>query len=286
MIHKLTDNEAVKFIEEVGINGKEYKVPDGANIFGEVEVIQRSFSSGKPIFTKTKGHNDLLVTGSVYMSEKLNGMRSSFRTVPVDVQLGVHRAEDVVLTSENIANERICGIMVGEGGCASNYDEVYKVNRASTHVPGMIPFRVVPQNNDLTGTEREKYFLRTVQGGYVYYYGKRFNTEQEINVMYEDGTAVPIDIDATTTNKFIKIFTKYSITINSNEIREYYKITQGSTRLSRVNSCGLIAGFPGLNNRGEEEFFNVRTLTTFNMENHALKDSESKIDIIYRVHIQ
>ena len=107
------------------------------------------------------------------------------------------------------------------------------------------------------------------------------------DVFYEDGTVVPTNVGDTTVDKFIRVYTTYRFTVNKYDIREYFKITQGSTMKSLINSAGLIAGYNGGNAvDGYPEYHNVRGITTLNMENQELKDSESKITFIYRLFIQ
>lgn len=59
-----------------------------------------------------------------------------------------------------------------------------------------------------------------------------------------------------------------------------------STVNSKVNSAGLVAGYPGTGADDLEEFFDVTQLTALNFENQALKDSESMITFIYRMNIR
>lgn len=278
-------NDHIRVYDEADVNGQRIE-GHGADIIGSVEIIYQSKKNGKAVFTRNLYKNDLLVTGAVFMSEKNNNMRSTFQTVPLDLELGVHTNDEIVVDHTTIANEKICGLMIGNGGCGDTYNTVYKVNRASRSVPGMIPFRVVPVDKDLDPTDREKYFLRAIKGDYVYYYGKKFDIDREINVQFEDGTTVPTDVDTTVVNKFIKTFTKYRVTVDQRDVREYFKITQGSTLRSLINSIGLVTGYPGLAADNFEEFFNVRGTTTLNMENQELKDSESTITVIYRLFIQ
>lgn len=278
--------ENVRVFDEANVNGKLVHTPHQADIIGEVEVIYESKTDGKAIFTRTIRRNELLVTGAVFMQEKINNERSTFTTVPLDLELGVHTADEINVVQDTIGNELICGVMVGNGGCADTYNMVYKVNRAARSVPGPIPFRVVPVDNDLRESERVKYIMRAVKGDYVYYYGKTFDIARKINVQYEDGTMVPTDVDTTVVTKFIKCFTEYRCTVEGSDIREYFKITNGSTLRSLINSIGLITGYPGTGVDGHTEYFNVRGLTALNMENQELKDSESTITVIYRLFIQ
>ena len=280
---------ATDALYEVDEGGKRLlaKAAADKNIIGEVEILYESKHSGKAMFTRSIRNNELLVTGSVFVSEKINGFRSKFLTTPIDVELGVHAADQVDTSSAQVQNEIVCGLMVGNGGAGDTYNTVNKVRRANRMVPGVIPFRVVPLTADLTGTERAQYILRRERGDYAYYYGKRFDADPTITVAYEDGTIVPTTVgDNASSTKFIRIYTTYRITVGKNDIREYFKITQGSTMRSLINSAGLITGYQGATAAGNVEFYNVRGMTTLNMENYELKDSESTITYIYRLFVQ
>ena len=188
-------NDHVQVADDLLVNDK-YLKGEASDVIGDVQVIFESKKNGKVVFTRTlRNHNDLLVTGAVFLSEKANDMRSTFKTVPLDLELGVHSVDQIEVTQKTISREKIAGIMVGNGGAGDTYNTVYKVNRAARSVPAPVPFRVVPVDQDLKDTDRAKYFMRVVKGDYVYYYGKRFDLEREINVMFEDGTTVPVDVD-------------------------------------------------------------------------------------------
>ena len=261
-------------------------------IIGEVEVVYKSKRTGKAVFTRSTELNDLLVTGAVFLSEKVNNIRSTFKTTPIDLELGVHTTEQIDTTSKTVPMEKIIGIMVGNGGCGDTYNTVHKVHRTDRTVPGMLPFRVVHINSDLTGDTRRRYLLRVVKGDYVYYYGKKFTVDGEINVQYEDGTVVPTNVDVIgdSNGKYIKTFTKYVATIDETDIREWFKLTQGSTLRSLINSVGLLTGYSGdasdsaVKGGNIEEVFNARMMTTLNMENCELKDSEATITFIYKLY--
>lgn len=282
-MHTLKDN--VKVVDRVDLSTGSSFTGSGSEIIGDVEVLYRS-KHGSTMFTrKIHRHNDLLVTGAVFLSEKANNKRSTFITVPLDQDLGVHTADQIKVDATTLGSEQICGFMVGNGGAGDTYNTVNRVVRTARSVPGIIPFRVVPTSNDLSDTDRAKYLLRVVKNDYAYYYGKTFDIEREINVQFEDGTVVPTDVDTTVVTKFVRTFTKYQAVITGADIREYFKITQGSTLRSLINSIGLITGYPGTSIDGAPEYFNVRGLTAMNMENQELKDSESTITVTYRLFI-
>ena len=109
-------NDHIRVYDEADVNGQRIE-GHGADIIGSVEIIYQSKKNGKAVFTRNLYKNDLLVTGAVFMSEKNNNMRSTFQTVPLDLELGVHTNDEIVVDHTTIANEKICGLMIGNGGC-------------------------------------------------------------------------------------------------------------------------------------------------------------------------
>ena len=143
--------------DELWVNGTLAAHGSPHEVIGEVEIIHTSKHTGKTIFTRKLRRNDLLVSGAVFLSEKVNNMRSTFLQTPIDMELGVHRIEDIDRTSASVPLEQICGIMVGNGGCGDTYNTVHKVHRTDRVIPGMLPLRVVPIGKDLEGSTRMRY---------------------------------------------------------------------------------------------------------------------------------
>ena len=296
---------------------------DPHEIIGEVEIVYRSKRNGKAVFTRNLRRNDLLVTGAVFLSEKVNQIRSNYLPTPLDVKHavlcpdGVNRHDlntrftlngsSYTMTSVGmVPYERVCGIMVGRGGCGETQNQIHRVYRTDIEVPGIIPFRAIcltDGQEDLAGDERKLYFMRTEETindkKYICYYGKRFLVDREINVQWEDGTVVntSTNIPGNDRGKLVKTFTKYTTSISSKDIREYCKAVEGSTIHSIVNSLGLLTGFPinpGTNEvftpqseegyEGAYEFAMVRGKTTLNTENYPFKDKDSTMDITYRLY--
>lgn len=260
-----------------------------SEIVGEVEIISRS-RFGRARFTKTtKQHNELLIGGANFFSEKANNMRSTFAPVPIDVELGIHKNEDIEATVDTLKAEYICGMTIGIDGCVNTYNTVKPVLTHSRVVPGMIPFRKMKLEEEVLLDEetRAKYFLRVVDNaGYVSYYGKRFDSVPVIYNLFEDGTAIPSNIATVAEPKAMKHYTQYLLTVEGVDVREYFKILDRSTANSKISSAGLVAGYVGTGSDGLEEFYDVRQITTLNFESQALKDSESMLTFIYRMNIR
>lgn len=267
-------------------------------IIGEVEMMRYSSVDNEEIIKRTIDYNDLLLNGAVFMTEKNNNRRTTFRPTPLDVDLGVHRLDEITVNNETIKDEMIIGIVFGIGGCSESYREVKPVQRHHKCVPDIVPCRTVPVERDLNTLDRAKYFLRTEKtiGGrqYACYYGKKF-TDDALKVVFEDGTDVPHDVDLTPNPKFIEAFSEYNGMVGREDIREWFRLTTGSTKTSRINSVGLVTGYPILVQQGEGEdslgnknpdiyeYGNVRCITTLNIEDQYLKDSASTIHFTYRL---
>ena len=79
---------------------------DPHEIIGEVEIIYKSRHNGKRVFTRKLGKNDLLLTGAVFLSEKVNGIRSTFKTTPIDLELGVHAIEQIDTSATTVPMQK------------------------------------------------------------------------------------------------------------------------------------------------------------------------------------
>lgn len=258
----------------------------GMSMAGKVKIIGRDHK-GRVLFTKTED-NALLINGATYILEKINNRRSRFAPPPLDVQYGSHQQADVTVDTTTLSQEYVCGMVFGVGGCTNTYNTVRPVLRNALTVPEMVPIRMVPAAEDFTGDERNKYFLRrtTFVGGveYAMYYGKVFDMDPRIDIVFESGDDIPDDVYKYDDPGFLFSFTNYTLTVDSNDIREYFRINDGNTSMSRINSIGLVAGYPVVNDLGHTEFYNVRCLTTVNTESLELKDSLSTIQVIYDWH--
>lgn len=260
------------------------------------DVIITNKQNGKPLFTQTL-KNQTLVVGDVFLVEKAINERSNYETVPLDVVYGIHTAEEVAELRESVGDvkflndELICGFMVGIGGASDTYNNVHTVVRTSQSIPTPIPFRIIDESDD-TPELRAKYFMRKVANDQVYYYGKKpediSESSSRVEVLYQDGSIVPTTPETTVTNKFAKVCTAYEFIVTGEDVREYFikDTADESTILSRINTIGLVTGYPHIEEDGHIEFYNVRALTALNMENQELRDSSSTITFHYRYYIQ
>ena len=285
----LTKEECAECDDSIFINGIEVPISEAAvETHGTLNIIARD-KLGNAMFTRTID-NALLINGGAYLCEKANNHRSIFKPQPLDTLYGNHQMSDIELSDDTLTQEFICGMMFGVGGCTNTYNTVRPVLKNALHVPTPVPIRCVPTDEDLVNTERDRYFLRKTQyingNEYALYYGKRFDQNPEIKVVLESGDAVPNDISKYDNPGFLYSYTYLKLTISADDIREYFKLTEGNTSMSRINSIGLLTGYPKINDLSNTEFYNVRCITTANTESLELKDSFSTIEIEYLHHIR
>jgi len=268
--------DSARIHDEALVNNVSIRGNDTNRIIGIVEV---SKYTGEVLFTKTIHKNDLLIGGCVYFLEKAYGKRASFSPASLDIELGVNT--EILIDNDTLKNEQIIGLVCGTGGCNDSYNTVKPVQRHHRTVDGITPFRYVTQ--DLIGDERKEYFLRTAAtDGTISYYGKLFKTNSEIKVLYSNELPVQNDVGDLITVDRIDVFAESVIYISGKDIREKFVARDGSSEKSRINTIGLVAGYPVLNTNGNTEYANVRTITTLNMENRELKNDEDTITIRYK----
>lgn len=273
-----TNDLGAKVSEKLLING-ELAYSEGVETLGTVHV---SSYSGNTLFTKGKFGNKLLINGRVYLSEKSINKRSNFRPSSIDQDLGISGV--LTLNDGNLVQEDIIGIMVGIGGTTPVYGQVKDVEVHKKTVPTPIPFRIVPLAEDLTGAERDRYFLRVVDGTLVKYFGKRFES-RVTKVLYENGTEVPLNVDTVANPGVIRVFNEYVAIADQKDIREYFLIEHGDTSLAQINTVGLLTGYPETVD-GRIVYRNVRCITTANMAQNPLKDELSVINFNYEFEIK
>lgn len=272
-------SEIVRLYDEASVNGMLVKGASPNTVIGEVMV---SSYTGEVLFTQKIYKNDLLLGGCVYFMEKVYGRRASFRPTPLDLELGVN--SEIIVDDNTLKDEKIIGIVCGVGGSSDIYNTVKPVQRHHRTVDDIVPFRYTKV--ELTGDTRKEYCLRVKNPDDTFsYYGKIFKTTPEIKVEYSNELPVQNDVGDSITVDQINVFTESTVYISGEDIRERVLARDGTTDKSRINTIGLIAGYPIKDEFGNVEYANVRTITTLNMENRELKNGNDTITIRYRQYI-
>jgi len=126
---------------------------------------------------------------------------------------------------------------------------------------GMVPFRFVPVENDLTAEERSQYRLRKrveLDGVFYYaYYAKYFNpgpvhslkSDADYSPLIEDSLPYIGDgLGHSMKGHNSQVFIEFELEVAVNEFKEYYRATHNnSLSAARLTELGLISGYDAPN---------------------------------------
>lgn len=240
-------------------------------LIGEVEI--HDGISNQKMFTF---YNDIIIPGATYVLEKLFNVRSTFAMPTLSEDLLIN--ESIVRTLEKVKEEFIIGFVLGTGGTEPP-DLVKAVKFKDKSVASIVPLRVVPMDNDLTGVDADKYFLKKEVGTNYHYYGKKFDTDISIRHIFTDGSEIQSNVDEIDTNLGLLVFAECVMTVSENDLREYFMQQYGSIDTCQFSSLGLVAGF-----LEGTDYAGVRVVTKINTPSLPLADSESFFRFIYRIY--
>lgn len=242
---------------------------------------------GEPLFTKR--HNLIVLGGSLFVLEKLFGVKPNSLTVDyLNTFMNIGTSGPAITTQSNLSN-RINLFNVGIGGCGAAYDDVLTAKQQMRVVPNMIPFRLT--DVPLTGEQKAKYwFCQQQPNGKYAYYLKKFDSNPTVKVLWkdaqkedDDGTPVTSGVHDSSRNEQIQSFVECLLSIDKTDLREYFEV-YGGIEKARFNSMGLCSGVLGSLADGTEEYKNVSQISVLNFGNELLHMNKT-LSIIYRIYI-
>ena len=165
--HSIKIGHSNPFFRTQVIAGYDHFIDDmGVSRFGEVVFEEENMT---------------LIGGSIFTLEKLFGVRASNPQVS---QLADYFTDNNIakpsiwsgrdtepLSGDNI----VCMFGVGIGGANESIGSVKDVKYYQRNIDTLIPLRQVDSDSDLTASEHEKYWCRSVSGGLISYYLKKFD---------------------------------------------------------------------------------------------------------------
>ena len=228
-----------------------------------------------------KDHNELLLEGGLFTLAKISGLSTPITIKSLNSDFGVQATE-----TDNVgprANDVICGFVIGISGCGDVFDTVKPVYYKDRRITTMVPFRQVEvaNKNSIESVDDRKYYLKVTKNGYCEYYLKKFETQGEIKAEYEDGTAVPANVSENPTDQIINTYVQYTLKINKNDVREWFKITQGNLKKCRVNTLALVHGYMG----DSDEYKGLRCFSNINFNNEPFDNETKELTVIYKIYI-
>ena len=246
--------------------------------YSEVE-IKNEF--GETLFT----HNELLLSGGIFVLEKMSGVMAPITIKTVNTDLGVNATETSISDGLGIRREdQIFGFMVGTSGSGDVFDTVEPVLYKERVIKELVPFRRIPTSERLTSSEQTMYKLCKTENGYKNYYAKLFEATPTIKVEYDvpGGPAVPANVDETTDgNRVINTYVQYTLKINAKDMREYFKVVGGGINKCRANTVALVHGYKDTTG----EYKGVKCVSKFNFNNEAFDNDTKELIILYKIFV-
>jgi hypothetical protein len=240
--------------------------------------------------------NETVLGGALIVLEKLANVESTLKVASINHIMNIN---DLVPTAESsaTADDILIGWGVGIGGSGDAFGSRVEVKfqereiGQNGHSGQMVPFRVVSEPFDPTSVEAAKYWLRKKrEDGYYEYYGKSFEAEPIIKVLYqdgvdgEDGTEVEDDVYNTTRTDPIEVFLEMTLKITSKDIREYFEHLD-QVEAARFNTIGLFVGRKTEIDTGYIDYTNVKMFSKVTLDNEPLANSKS-LTMIYRIFVK
>ena len=253
------------------------KSPKGARIHTELEFYNEL---GEHLFTD---HNELLLSGGLFTLSKISGVNPPITTKSINTDLSILASETNPGYTGPRREDVICGFMIGISGCSDTFDTVKPVEYKERTITSLVPFRKVEKTADLSTAERAKYHLKKENGNYYDYYLKGFESTPVIKAEFDEPgfPAVPANVDESTSNKVINTYLQYTLKINAQDVRDYFKISGGGLRKARVNTLALVHGYLD----GSGEYKGVRAFSKINFNNEPFDNETKELTVIYKIYI-
>ena len=268
-----------------------------------VEKIERQFSNANNINQHGKGckfytevdlynelgeclqktHNELLLSGGLFTLSKISGINIplAIKTLNQDLSINVNETTESYtgLRREDI----IRGFMIGIDGCGDVFDTVEPVYTKERRITSLVPFRMVEQSDDLQDSEKAKYKMKVSESGYFKYYAKGFETAPVIKCEFDEtgSPSVPANVDESASTSPINTYLQYVLKINLNDVREFYKLIGGGLRKARINTLGLITGYPADNG----DLKGTHMFSKINFNNEPFDNNPKELTVIYKIYI-
>lgn len=257
----------------------------------DTSIDIKNLETGEVIFKGLK--NKVIISGSSVIARKLFDISSTdpiptyntgitgLYTPNTEIQPG---SVGIGSTSATKDNPKVLLFCCGVDGCGSENSQVYPVDYKKWIDPeALVPFRYQSSDEDLSDELRQKYFGRTINGGYISYYFKTFESTPTFTQRYMDGTQIDSTVFSSAKNDSAETFVEVNMTITKEDMRDFFIATTGIDR-ARINCISLCTAYPVTEN-GYIYYKDIRPLTRLNFPNEQLIDLSKGIEISYHIYM-
>lgn len=247
-----------------------------------------------------EGHNTTVLGGRLSLLERAFGITPEVsQHLTLNQMLGIEHSETSKVLSNSL-DRSVCYFMAGKGAASTTVPgKVYSPKNYETKLYDPIPFRLVPTSNDLSATEQEQYRLKKLMtfGGTEYYgyFAKKFDPGSVV-VEYNDAEylpqeshTVPVDENDSThplSGGSVLAYVQFTLTIAEEELKEYFKVVNGSLSGASMSEIGLVLGADLANSldSGRKELAAAETFAKV-VSSAVAMDSETSARVVeYRVY--
>ena len=277
-------NDTLAF-DDAYVKDKIDKFGTSPRIFGRLfEANTDEF--GREVLTPVAA-NCVVAGGAIFTLMKLFNVQPNW--LPQSINQIYNINADV---EGNVMNSQVALFGVGIGGCGLEFNSVIDADPKQREVAEMIPIRVAAEET-LTGTDAEKYYMKTQLPGTEQYAWlmKEFDQPVGIRSLWkdaaeegEDGTEITGEIYDSPRTEGQEHFAEMILKFNKNDVRSYWEAI-GDLSMARFNSIGIYFGEKVITDptNGAIDYINVRLFSTINFENDSVKDRK-EIKYVYRLY--
>lgn len=185
-------------------------------------------------------------------------------------------------------NPRLIGFSLSIDGGDENVTLPVKKYQKGYSVDGLLPFRMLTTDIEDTMDINDSYGVRHTDGsGNIYYYMKYFDKITIRNIT-EDNNPVPDypDINLSQDMQVYAII-DLELTIEKEDLAEYFALTQGGVNFRRYNGITLFRGYPVECTKFGNPITDYRGLLATNRMNIKQRDlaEEGKQELLYRIYV-
>ena len=230
------------------------------------------------------GSNKFVVYGQLFTLQKLFNVDTSIEIQYLNDLLGINTMTNDFTDSGVRREKSICLFGVGVDGADFAQDGVKEVDEKKRGIPveSMIPLRYPEVTNDLDPATQDKYAMRKVIGDRVAYYLKKFENTPTIKSRFVNGTPISSNVHNSTNEEDIETFIEIPISINKEELREYYIEEEGGVQFTYINTFGFYAG---VYSESLDDYIFVNGVSKININNDHYDNLDKYTNLIYRIFI-
>ena len=230
-----------------------------------------------------QARNKVILPGAAFTARKHFKLDTEEITPSYNDALGLDNTVHETAPSEDA--EKVFLFSVGVDGGGREPSQVYPVNYGKWTAPGdLVPFRYVPETEDLIDDLRDSYFGRKTYSAQkrIAYYFKAFDIEPTLHQQFVDGTPIDSNIYDSEKEDEIETYVELILKITKEDCRDFFRATTGPNT-ARINCIQLLTGWKKTVD-GKDYYQDIRPLTKLHFPLESLIDVTKSIKIIYHLY--